>query len=216
MNPHIAVPTSAAASESDHGVELYWLPLGAGAHVVRRCGRVYEAVLARWQHRPRHDLYHAALQVRLDGRRFVIELAPAWASDHTDDGVVAFGPVGARPLGRSRWFRYEVRCWEDGTIPDVGFAVGGPRRLSQRREQAARLLEAVPRVPTPTWGRDESGTGEMWNSNSVVAWLLACSGHDLAAVSPPAGGRAPGWAAGWVVAGRGPVAGRPLPETTPA
>jgi len=36
----------------------------------------------------------------------------------------------------------------------------------------------------------------MWNSNSVIAWILAASGVDAAAVQPPAGGRAPGWEAG--------------------
>ena len=29
------------------GVDLYWLPLGAGGHSVRLNGRVYEAVAAR-------------------------------------------------------------------------------------------------------------------------------------------------------------------------
>jgi hypothetical protein len=44
------------------------------------------------------------------------------------------------------------------------------------------------------------GTGEMWNSNSLTAWLLAGSGHDLAVVEPPTGGRAPGWSAGLALA----------------
>jgi hypothetical protein len=46
------------------------------------------------------------------------------------------------------------------------------------------------------WGRDELGLGEMWNSNSVVSYLLARSGVDLAPIAPPAGGRAPGWEVG--------------------
>ena len=53
-----------------------------------------------------------------------------------------------------------------------------------------------------TWGRDELGAGEMWNSNSAVAWALARTGHDMDAIGPPRGGRAPGWAAGLVLAGR--------------
>ena len=53
-----------------------------------------------------------------------------------------------------------------------------------------------------TWGRDELGTGDMWNSNSLVAWLLARSGHEVSGLEPPGGGRAPGWSAGLVVAGR--------------
>jgi hypothetical protein len=43
------------------GVDLYWLPLGAGGHFVRLNGRVYEALAARLQRRPARDLYHSAL-----------------------------------------------------------------------------------------------------------------------------------------------------------
>jgi hypothetical protein len=50
--------------------------------------------------------------------------------------------------------------------------------------------------------RDELRTGEMWNSNSVISWLLTRAAIDVAAVAPPAGGRAPGWAAGVAVARR--------------
>jgi len=42
----------------------------------------------------------------------------------------------------------------------------------------------------------------MWNSNSLIAWLLACSGHDSGAIDMPANGRAPGWSAGLTVAAR--------------
>jgi hypothetical protein len=58
----------------------------------------------------------------------------------------------------------------------------------------------VPEAPTPVWGRDELHAGEMWNSNSIVSWLLARSGLDVEAIRPPVGGRAPGWRAGIVVA----------------
>ena len=37
---------------------------------------------------------------------------------------------------------------------------------------ARRVLDQVSRVPTPVWGRDELQTGEMWNSNSIIAWTL--------------------------------------------
>ena len=47
------------------GVDLYWLPLGAGGHSVRLNGRLFEAVAAGVQHRRTFDLYHAALEVRL-------------------------------------------------------------------------------------------------------------------------------------------------------
>jgi hypothetical protein len=42
----------------------------------------------------------------------------------------------------------------------------------------------------------------MWNSNSVIAWLLERTGLPAADLFPPAGGRAPGWKAGIAVARR--------------
>jgi hypothetical protein len=110
--------------------------------------------------------------------------------------VVATGPVGLRALGRSRMFRYEVHRWRDGVIPDLAEAVGGPVRVSSHRARASRLWELVPDFPTATWGRDEQRAGDMWNSNSLVAWLLATAGVDLVDVRPPPHGRAPGWSAG--------------------
>ncbi|MGZ4415322.1 MAG: hypothetical protein ACXVRZ_13265 [Gaiellaceae bacterium] len=62
----------------------------------------------------------------------------------------------------------------------------------------------APLVPTPTWGRDELGTGEMWNSNSFIAWLITATGLEVDSLRPPSGGRAPGWDAGVVVARRQP------------
>jgi hypothetical protein len=68
--------------------------------------------------------------------------------------------------------------------------------------RARLLLDLVGALPTPAWGRDELGTGDMWNSNSVISWLLTRSGVQVDAIGPPAGGRAPGWAAGIAVAHR--------------
>jgi hypothetical protein len=42
----------------------------------------------------------------------------------------------------------------------------------------------------------------MWNSNSVIAWLLDRSGLPTDTIHPPAGGRAPGWEAGLITARR--------------
>jgi hypothetical protein len=42
----------------------------------------------------------------------------------------------------------------------------------------------------------------MWNSNSLISWLIARSDLDVESVNPPSGGRAPGWHAGIVVAKR--------------
>jgi hypothetical protein len=107
-----------------------------------------------------------------------------------------------------------VRRWRDGVIPDVAEAVDSPQRLSDEPERARRLLELVPDVPTPVWGRDELGAGEMWNSNSIISWLIARTGLDVEAIRPPAGGRAPGWRAGIVLAHRR-AAEEPRPQVTP-
>jgi hypothetical protein len=184
-------------------VDLYWIPLGAGGHAsVRFNGRVFEAIDAARRHRGRCDLYHAALIVELDGERYTIEVAPSWDGDEAGRGVVATGAVGSRYLGWWRLFRYEVRCWRDGSIPDLAEAVGGPRRLTGDPRAAGRMLDLLPAVPRPVWGRDELEAGEMWNSNSVVAWLIAAAGLPTGELRPPPRGRAPGWRAGLEVARR--------------
>jgi hypothetical protein len=193
-------------------VELYWIPLGAGGHSVRFNGRVFEAIAATSQHRPRCDLYHAALVVELDGDRYTIELAPSPNADEASRGVVATGAVGSRQAGRLRLFRYEVRCWRGGSIPDLGEAVGGPHRLSSDPRVARRLLDLAATVPTPVWGRDELNTGEMWNSNSMTAWLIAATGLPTDLLRPPPRGRAPGWHAGLEAAHRSAAHERGHPE----
>jgi hypothetical protein len=188
-------------------VDLFWIPLGAGGHVVRLNGKVYEAIKAFAAHRPRSALYHSALEVAAPAGRFVIEVTPIPDDRGRERGVVAEGPVGTRWAGRLRLFRYEVRRWRNGAIPDASWAVHSPVRLSGDPAVAEDVLELVPSVPTPVWGRDELRTGEMWNSNSVVSWLIAGARIDTAELTPPFGGRAPGWDAGLVVAKRaGPSA----------
>jgi hypothetical protein len=191
-----------ASSSPITAIDLYWLPLGAGGHSVRLNGRIFEWVAAQLEHRGRCDLYHSALEVCVPDARFVIEQAPIRPGDSAERGVVGEGPVGARAAGRLRLCRYEVRRWRDGVIPDVAEAVQSPQRLSADPECARRLLELVPHVPTPVWGRDELGAGEMWNSNSVISWLIARSGLEVDSIQPPPGGRAPGWRAGIVMAHR--------------
>lgn len=182
-------------------IDLYWLPLGAGDRfpVVRTSGRAVEAVAARREHRAPCDLYHAALEISLDGARYAIEMTPAWGAAGQDRGTVAQGPVGLPMLGRSPFFRYEVHRWRAGVIPDLALAVGGAHRLSDDSELVRRAWDGVARVPTPTWGRDERHTGDMWNSNSVVSWILLTAGLELGDVAPPRGDRAPGWSAGIAV-----------------
>jgi hypothetical protein len=180
-------------------VDLYWLPLGAGGRFVRFNGRVYERLIARREHRPAQDLYHCALTLHVDGTTYAVEMGPVWNVSAPDRGVVARGPVGAPWLGRLRAVSYEVRCWPGGTIPDLAEAVDSPVRVSDR---ARDVLRVIPQVPVLTWGRDELRAGDMWNSNALVSWALAATGHDLAAVHPPVGGRAPGWRAGIALAHR--------------
>jgi hypothetical protein len=167
-----------AAAPASAAVDLYWLPLGAGGHSVRLNGRVYEALAARVQRRPACDLYHSALQIQVREGTYVVEQTPVPDLSGSQRGVVAGGAVGSRWAGES------------------------PRRLASDDDHARRVLELVAQVPTPVWGRDELGTGEMWNSNSVIAWVIARSRIDADSIQPPAGGRAPGWHAGLAVARR--------------
>jgi hypothetical protein len=163
---------------------------------------VFEAAAARAERRAACDLYHSALIVDVGAARFVIEMTPVRDMQGEQRGVVAEGPVGARWAGRFRIFRYEIRRWPGGHIPDVEEAVASPRRLTDDPARARRVLDLVPQVPTPVWGRDDLATGDMWNSNSVTAWLIARGGIGSDSVHPPAGGRAPGWHAGLTVARR--------------
>lgn len=190
----------------DPALDLYWIPLGAGNRVVQSSGRLFEAVAARRSRRTPCDLYHTALVVSLDGNSHFIEMTPVPGRSHEpgDRGVVAHGIVGSSLLGGLRVFRYEIRRWCNGAIPDLGEAVSSPVRLTDDERSVVAVLEAVPSVPTPVWGRDELRAGEMWNSNSVVSWLLAGTGLLAAAGVPPNRGRAPGWDAGVEIARRIP------------
>ena len=183
-------------------VDLYWLPLGAGGHCVRLNGKVFEAAVSLLERRRPLDLYHSALEVHVPEGRYTIESAPVPDANAQERAAVAGGRVGSRWAGHFRIFRYEVRCWRDGVVPDLGEAVDSPQRLTEDEDSARRLLHLAPQVPTPVWGRDELRAGEMWNSNSIISWLLVRSGLDEESVKMPSGRRAPGWDAGLVVARR--------------
>jgi len=191
-----------------HGLRPLAAPeavVGATRSVRGGTGRVRRGSLlaaARLGGRQACDLYHAALEARVPAGDYVIERAPAWGGSGAERGVVAEGAVGSGWAGRFRILRYEVRCWRGGVIPDADEAVDSPRHLTSDPVVAQRVLDLAPRVPTAVWGRDELRAGEMWNSNSIVAWLLARAGLGAEAIRPPAGGRAPGWRAGLVVARR--------------
>jgi len=182
-------------------VDLYWIPLGAGQHLVRLSGRLFEAISARLQRRRPCDLYHSALVVVVPEGRFVIEQTPV-PDQGGPRGVVLEGAVGTRLAGSFRLFRYEVRRWRDGVIPDISAAISSPVLVSDDLACAALILDLVPCVPALVWGRDERHTGEMWNSNSVTSWLLASAGIDAGSIQPPHRGRAPGWRSGLVIAAR--------------
>ena len=183
-------------------VDLYWIPLGAGGSgFVRLNGRIYEAAVSRLERRIPLSLCHTALHVHVPEGRYVVEtMWPSPDNATPSRGVVAGGPVWSPFLARWRTFRYEVRCWREGLLPDADAAVGGPQRVSDDLDQARRVLQVAASVPTLTWGRKPFGTGEMWNSNSVVSWLLAQAGVSMPAIRPPSAHRAPGWDTGIRVA----------------
>ena len=87
-------------------------------------------------------------------------------------------------------------------IPDIGEAVSSPIRVTDDPMRASEVVRLASHIPPKVWGRDPGRTGEMWNSNSVIAWVLARGGLDVQSIHPPPGGRAPGWAAGLEVARR--------------
>lgn len=84
------------------GIDLYWLPLGAGGCFVKFNGRTFEALQAIVGRRRPLDLYHSALEVNAAAERFVIELTPIPSADDGARGVVGEGAVGSRHAGRGR------------------------------------------------------------------------------------------------------------------
>lgn len=93
------------------------------------------------------DLYHADLMLHFGDITYAIEMGPVWNVSADNRGVVCEGPVGARWLGRYRIFRYEVRCWPGGHIPDIAEAVDSPVRSTDdpgRVEGVLRMLREVP------------------------------------------------------------------------
>jgi len=65
-----------SALDARVGIDLYWLPLGAGGNFVRLNGRIYEAIKARLDRRPVFDLYHSGLQVFVPEGRYTRGAAP--------------------------------------------------------------------------------------------------------------------------------------------
>jgi hypothetical protein len=141
-----------SAIRTPFGVDLYWIPLGAGGHSVRLNGKVFEAIAACCARRSRGDLYHSALEVSGRDGRFTIEMTPIPDDHGSVRRVVSEGAVGARFAGRFRLFRYEIRRWREGVIPDAADAVSGPIHVASDVTQAQRVLHLVPSVPMRVWG----------------------------------------------------------------
>lgn len=169
--------------------------------MVTTSARFYESVAAAISHREPKVLFHAALVVQTGSIRKIIECAwPSPDDELSERGVVVVGPVFTRFLERFRTFRYEVRCWEDGIIPDLEFATT-PLPVGEAADTAERVVAAVDAIPAHRWGRDDLGVGEMWNSNSVISFVLATAGVPVVDLDPPTDGRAPGWTSGIAAAG---------------
>ena len=188
-------------------VDLYWIPLGAGHHSVRLNGIVYEATKAKLENRQRYALCHSVLHLQFSHGSYWVEMTPVPDGFGRRRGVVAEGPVGFSALGRFRPFRYEIRRWRDGIVPDLDFAMGPAIRVTTDHAQTAAVLECLPRVPRLTWGRDESRCGEMWSCNSVISWALTTAGVPIDDVPVPPRSRAPGWSAGIALARRESTSG---------
>ena len=190
-------------------IELWWLPLGADGWFVRLNGHVYEAVHALRERRRPLDLYHSALVVQVPEGRFVVE--NCWPIPDGEGararGVAVEGPVASERIGRFRAFRYEVRCWRDGTIADAAAAVASPQVVSRDPVRARRLLELVGELPRPVWGARRA------RDRGDVELQL---GDRLAARPGRAGGRRDPAAGGRAGPGMGGRGGRgPSPAGTP-
>ena len=85
-------------------VQLLWIPLGAGQHIVKLNGKAFEALSAFRHRRARCDIYHAALVITVPDGRYTVEMTPIPDSRGSERGVVAEGPVGLKVLGRFRLF----------------------------------------------------------------------------------------------------------------
>ena len=174
-------------------VDLHWIPLGAGGHSVKYNGRAYEAIKAVMERRPRQALFHAALTVDVDGETYAIEIAPSPDDDLESRGVVVTGPVGSRHLGRLPALPLRGPLLARRLDPGPAYEVA-TQRVTTDRTKARAVVALAPQTPRLTWGRDELHVGDMWNSNSVVAWLLT-NGPRID-IHPQLGDRpavAPGW-----------------------
>ena len=132
------------ATSQGGGVDLYWIPLGAGASVVRANGWLLSTVEGLLRRQPRRPIYHSALVAHSGAGSFVIEMTPVTDDNGVNErGVVAQGRVGMRWLGRFRMFRCEIHRWKGGVIPDLSAAIDGPVRVTNDAATTQRILDLV-------------------------------------------------------------------------
>ena len=107
--------------------------------------------------------------VRLNGR--IYEQLAGWIQRRPAHELYRVALQVEVPEGRRSGLarRARTRC-RGGRRP--------PATPHQRHGLRAAGARADRQVPTPVWGRDELGTGDMWNSNSVISWAIACGGLD--------------------------------------
>jgi len=70
------VTVTGTGARTGTAIALWWLPVGAGGHVVRHTSRWWELLDAHRAHRRPQPLFHAALEVRTGESNHVIEMAP--------------------------------------------------------------------------------------------------------------------------------------------
>ena len=146
-----ALPCRMTASTAKAAVpaclDLLWLPLGAGGHVVRCNGRGFEAVSALLQRAPPRTC--TTRRSRSPGRSPPCDRTGARLGHGIARARRGLWRRGRRrPLGRWRLFRYEVRCWADGVIPDAAEAVDSPvpcRATRRGRAGCSTSSRACPR-----------------------------------------------------------------------
>lgn len=121
-------------------VELLWIPLGAGEHVVRISGRAFEALTAFAQRRPARPLYHSALVVTASNGRYVIEMSLS------PSGVVRDGPPAANR--QVVWFGFVA----DGLTWSTDSArVLIPRSMRRIIAKSPNSIRTTPRTAVSGW-----------------------------------------------------------------
>jgi hypothetical protein len=115
-------------------------------------------------------------------------------------------PAGMRQVERLEPLAGRRRDPTSGSRPGrtgpLNLSTSSPRRRNGRLTEEAKLIDdaRIDLYWLPLGAGDSSHCvrGDMWNSNSLITWRFARSGHDAADLHAPAGGRAhPGGARSW-------------------